>query len=295
MIIDCHYHYFPGEFAVEEKCREMDEAGIDQIALIAPVCPVFRSEPESLPMRFMRSLMGKKAFYPLLKKLLCTFEGSGIRILGEQIPIFFRPENAPVFEAAEKAPGRLLAWLTLNPGRQTEEEMRAELERWSGHEAFCGIKVHPFYHQYDLSLLEPVCRMLEPLGKPLLIHLNFDSREQILALADAFPRVNFLLAHCAFPYFDLIWPELKKRKNIYVDISSGCYVDAKTARRAIDALGPYHVLYGSDGPYGSQHPEGGFAMKREYDFATAQIRAEELRAVRKNNFVFLTDPETHSL
>ena len=30
-------------------------------------------------------------------------------------------------------------------------------------------------------------------------------------------------------------------------------------------------------------------MKREYEFVTAQIQAEELRAVRKNNFLFLTN------
>ena len=288
MIIDCHYHYFPAEFDIGKKLEQMDAAGIDQIALIAPICPVFRSEPMSLPMRFMRRLMGKQAFYPLLKKLLCTFEGDGIRILGEHVPIFFRPANRAVFDAAAQAPDRLRAWVTLNPDRQSVEEMRAELERYASNECFCGVKAHPFYHQYDLKELEPVCRLLEPLGKPLLIHMNFDSRDAILSLADQFPKVNFLLAHCAFPYFDLIWPELKKRKNIYVDISSGCYVDAKMARRAIDALGPYHVLYGSDGPYGSLTAEGTFDMAEEYEFVTRLIRPEELRAVRKNNFVFLT-------
>ena len=289
MIIDCHYHYYPGEFDVEKKLRKMDEANISQIALIAPVCPVFKSEPMSLPMRFMRLLMGKRAFYPLLKKLLCTFEGDGINILGEHVPIFFLPANKAVFDAASRTPGRFRAWVTLNPDRQSEAEMRTELDRYAPREAFCGVKVHPFYHQYDLMKLEPVCRMLEPLRKPLLIHMNFDSHDAILALADQFTHVSFLLAHCAFPYFDLIWPELKKRKNVYVDISSGCYVDAKMARRAIDALGPYHVLYGSDGPFGPPDEDGYFDMKREYEFATAQIQPEELRAVRKNNFLFLTN------
>ncbi len=76
-----------------------------------------------------------------------------------------------------------------------------------------------------------------------------------------------------------------------MDISSGCYVDAKKARRAIDALGPYHVLYGSDGPYGTPQSDGSFDMQAEYEFATKLIRAEELRAVRKNNFMFLTNEQ----
>ena len=294
MIIDCHYHYFPGGFDVEKKLRDMDAAGIDKIALIAPICPVFQSEPMSLPMRFMRLLMGKAVFYPLLKKLLCTFRGDGIDILGEHVPIFFVPGNKAVFEAAAKAPDRLCAWVTVNPGRQSEEEMRHEILHYADRETFCGVKVHPFYHQYDVTKLDAVCRILEPLRKPMLIQLPFDSKDAILELADQYPKVNFLLAHCAFPYFGLIWSELKKRKNIYVDLSSGCYVDAKMARRAIDALGPYHVLYGSDGPYGTLQTDGSFDMQAEYEFATELILAEELRAIRKNNFVFLTQAATLS-
>ena len=100
MIIDCHYHYFPSEFDVEKKLLDMDAAGIDKIALIAPICPIFKSEPMSLPMRFMRLLMGKAAFYPLLKKLLCTFRGDGIDILGEHVPIFFVPGNNAIYHGA---------------------------------------------------------------------------------------------------------------------------------------------------------------------------------------------------
>ena len=81
MIIDCHYHYFPSEFNLEKKLREMDAAGIDKIALIAPICPIFKSEPMSLPMCFMRLLMGKAAFYPLLKKLIGDFMGDEVRLV----------------------------------------------------------------------------------------------------------------------------------------------------------------------------------------------------------------------
>ena len=56
-------------------------------------------------------------------------------------------------------------------------------------------------------------------------------------------------------------------------------------------LGPYHVLYGSDGPYGTPKSDGSFDMQAEYEFATKLIRAEEFRAIRKNNFVFLTSEQ----
>lgn len=284
MIIDCHYHYFTGEFDTESKIHAMDAADIDKIALIAPICPIFKSEPMNPTMRLMRLLMGKRILYPLLKRMLCTFEGDGINILGEHVPIFFIPSNKPVFAAAGKAPDRFCAYVTVNPDRQSEEEMRREILRYADNETFCGVKAHPFYHQYDVAKLDAVCRILEPLRKPLLIHMPFDSKDHILALTDKYPKVNFLLAHCAFPYFDLIWPELKKRKNVYVDISSGPYVDAKIARRAVAALGAEHVLYGSDGPYGTQTKDNTFDMKAEYEFATRLLSAQVLDAVRKDNF-----------
>lgn len=76
----------------------------------------------------------------------------------------------------------------------------------------------------------------------------------------------------------------EKRKNVFVDISSGCYVDAKMARRAVAALGARHVLYGSDGPYGTQTEDKTFDMKAEYEFATRLLPARVLDAVRKDNF-----------
>lgn len=291
MLVDCHYHFFPKEFDVEKKLREMDKAGIDKIALIAPICPPFKSEPKSLPMRFMRLLMGKRACMPLLKKLLCTFEGNGIHILGEHVPIFFIPGNKAVFAAASKAPDRLYAYVTVNPDRQSVEEIRREILQYADRETFCGVKAHPFYHQYDVSKLDAVCQILAPLHKPLLIHLNFDSKDALLALADKYPQVNFLLAHCAFPYFDLIWPEIKKRRNIVVDISSSCYVDAKMAKKAVRFLGADRVLYGSDGPYGTPSSDGSFDMRYEYEFVTSLIHQEELPQIQGTNFLALISGE----
>ena len=284
MIIDCHYHYFKEEFNLPDKLIAMDRAGIEKTALIAAVCSPFKAEPKTIPMRFMRILMGKRSFLPLLERLLCTFKGGGIDILGQQVPIYDLPDNDSVFETAMQAPDRLSAYITINPNCQSETVLQKEIERLSGYACFCGVKAHPFYHRYQSDQLDFMCGLLEPLHKPLLIHMNFGDWPHILRLADKHPRVNFILAHCAFPYFDLIWPELKKRPNIYVDISSGCYVDAKMARRVVDALGTDHVLYGSDGPYGTPEDDGTFDMRQEYTFATRLLTEEELKWVSSRNF-----------
>lgn len=232
-------------------------------------------------------IMGKKVFYPIFRAAMCTFEGDGINILGKHYELFNLPGNKPVFDAAAKAPDRLCAYVLVNPKLQSEEEMRAEVEKYVGEETFCGIKVHPFYGQYEVSLLDPVCRILEPYGKPLLIHLPFDCKDDILALVDKYPKVNFILAHCAFPYFDMIWPELVGRKNVYVDISSGAYIDGRMAGRALKAFGPDRLLYGTDGPFGFLDSSGEFDMRAEYEFATKRIPADALDAVSGENFMKL--------
>ena len=253
MTIDCHYHYYATEFNPDEKLREMDVLGIDRIQLIAPICLPFPAEPEKLPMRFMRLMEGKRAAMPLMRKLLCTFHGDGIDILGFHAPIFFFPKNEAVFRCADAHPDRFGAYVTLNPNRQSVEEIRSEVEKWSHHTTFAGIKVHPFYHQ------------------------------PILALSDRYPEVNVILAHTAFPFFDLLWSEIAQRKNIFTDISSGCYVDAKIARRAVDALGADRVLYGSDGPHGALRGDKKFDMLQELDFVKALLTHEEWEQIGSRN------------
>lgn len=287
MIIDCHYHYYSDEFQIPEKLKSMDEAGIDRIALIPSVSVDFPSDPEKPIMRFMRFLFGKRTLYPLLRKLMVTFNGDGINITGRHYPIYFHPNNEVVFAAAEKAPDRLYSYVFVNPDLQSQEELCTEIERYAKRKTFCGVKAHPFYHQYSTGKLEGVCEILDSIHKPLLIHMNFEAKDEILRLADRHPTVNFLLAHCAFPYYELLWPELRKRKNVYVDISSGCYVDGKTALLAVKSLGADHVLYGSDGPYGTRLPDGTFNMQAEYTWATRALPVNVLQAVCAENFLSL--------
>lgn len=284
MVTDCHYHYFAEEFDYDRKLSEMESCGIEKIALMAPIAAIFESEPEKPIMRFMRSLFGKKLFMPLFRKLLCTFKGSGIDIMGEEVPIYFTPDNTGVFEIADKHTDRLMAWVTLNPSNCSSEKVTAELKKWSQHEAFIGVKAHPFYHQYKASCLEPIFTALNEMEKPILIHMGFDDMPHILRLADKYLNVNVILAHCAFPFFDIMWPEIAKRKNIFVDISSSCYVDEKTVRRAVCVLGVEKLVYGSDGPYGPSNHSGSFDLKYQIGNAMSWLNTESQSSIGYTNF-----------
>ncbi len=260
MIIDCHYHYFEEEFDPEVKFRDMEKAGIDKIAIMAPIAAQFKSEPNIFIMKFMRRLFGKPILMPLFKKLLCTFKGDGIDILGEQVPIYFSPQNQGVFEIAEKYPDKLYAWATVNPSNCSREALNAELRKWSEYKTFIGVKAHPFYHQYNAIQLDSVFSILNEMKMPIIIHMGFDDKEAILKLADKYQNVKIILAHCAFPYFNIMWSEIAKRNNIFVDISSSCYIDERVVRRAIQKLGVDKCIYGSDGPYGPPDKDGRFNL-----------------------------------
>ncbi len=287
MIIDSHFHYLSEDFDLDETIRWMNRDGIDKVALMAEICGYFDTDGRAFPMKFMRFLSGKRLLFPILRQSLCTFNTKGVRILGRNVPIYFQPDNVPVFAAAEQHPDRFYAYVTLNPDLQTEEEMIAEAEKYKESPVFCGIKTHPFYHQYNAKKLEPICRILAPLNCPLLIHMGFRDRGPVLHLAKKYPSVNFILAHAAFPFFDAMWPEMAQLPNLYVDISSACYVDAKMARRAVNSLGPHHVIFGTDGPYGVRLDDGSYNFADAYDFATNQLTEDEKKIVSSETFLSL--------
>jgi predicted TIM-barrel fold metal-dependent hydrolase len=92
----------------------------------------------------------------------------------------------------------------------------------------------------------------------MLLHLGFDGHNDYQALRKAVPGLKLVLAHAAFPYYSKTWKEINDLPNVYVDLSSSVYVDEAFTRQAVRALGADRCLFGTDGPYGSQAPSGGF-------------------------------------
>ena len=64
------------------------------------------------------------------------------------------------------------------------------------------------------------------------------------------------MAHTGFPGYSDTWREIKKRKNVFVDLSQTSYVGPRTLRAAVEYLGADRCLFGTDGPYGFHGPDG---------------------------------------
>lgn len=118
-------------------------------------------------------------------------------------------------------------------------------------ENWLGIKAHPFWHRYPLKMLDNIASFCVEKDMPLLIHLGGASENgDCQFLPERHPALNLIYAHAGLPFFQEIWPYIKQKDNVYVDLSSA-YLDEPLHRAAVQALGPDKSLYGSDGPFGS--------------------------------------------
>jgi uncharacterized protein len=84
-----------------------------------------------------------------------------------------------------------------------------------------------------------------------MIHLGFENKENIIRLIDNNSDINFILSHCAFPFYLNILNILNKFKNVFVDFSSH-HVDEKLVNDTVKLLGSKKCLFGVDDPYGGK-------------------------------------------
>jgi predicted TIM-barrel fold metal-dependent hydrolase len=256
MIVDCHYHLVESLLPTDNLLVKMGEAGVDKIALMASMCGPIPPLSEGTE-KTLRFFLTHAPFRGLVKKLMNKFTPEGdVIIPGGTIKIFPDPDNRPVFDAVERHPDKFLGWIFVNP-RGSNDQIK-ELDKWIKLAGVVGVKAHPFWHRFAPGDLRPVAECLVPLRKPMLLHLGFDAHNDYQALLKAVPGLKLVLAHAAFPYYAKTWKEIKDMPNVYVDLCSTIYVDEAITRQAVRALGADRCLFGTDGPFGSHAPSGGF-------------------------------------
>ncbi|GAB6097005.1 hypothetical protein JCM14469_32590 [Desulfatiferula olefinivorans] len=256
MVIDCHYHLTPESQSIAGLISSMDTHGIDRTALMASLCgPV--PEPSAQALSVLRFCLTHKRVRPLVRRLLTRFTPEGDVILPSGVVrLDARPDNRPVFAAVEAHPDRFYAWCTVRPGGPADP--LDEYGEYEHHPACIGVKAHPFWHQYSPKKLLAVGEKLVRNKAPLIVHLGFDEPDDLLRLCDDLPGLTVILAHAAFPRYAETWQMIRHRKNILVDLSATAYVDTAIMKQVSEALGIERCLFGTDGPFGSHDPKGGF-------------------------------------
>jgi predicted TIM-barrel fold metal-dependent hydrolase len=288
MIVDAHYHLDLRLESVDRLLAEMRTHRIDRVALIAALSEPVHVGPLGIKFgtAMRRALAGRAPWLGQLMYRTTVSRSGKFSYLGKGAPIYPRPDNDGVERTIAEHPDRFVGWFCVNPRAGIGAE---EVERRLARPGWIGVKAHPFWHRYPVRDLDPVAEVCQARGKPMLIHLGAPgARGDFRRLPERFPRLRILYAHVVIPWYQRAWDDVRRRENVFVDLSAP-YLDKALRYAALGALGPSRCVYGSDGPYGYPGPDGrydhGAILKQIERFG---MTAPELDRVLGGNFGALT-------
>lgn len=150
------------------------------------------------------------------------------------------------------------ALMLVHPGT-TDDEAEATLDR----HGLVGFKPYRFYSSTGDAvecritdfLPERLIALADRRGLIVMMHLSkrdaiadADNQRDLLDLSQKYPRVRWILAHCARSYscwaIERAAATLRQLPNVWYDTSSVCETDALDA--LFSTVGPERVMYGSD-------------------------------------------------
>jgi len=146
-----------------------------------------------------------------------------------------------------------------------------------------GTKLHPSFDKLPVTHAEfdPIFNRLEKDGLIALIHcgrwIEVSGSHHAIERAMEHPDVTFILAHMGGNELDLSLKTItaaEPLENVYLD-TSNCRVP-KVIEKAVEALGPNRVLFGSDTPWGS-------ILSNAYTIVDADIDDQDKRLIFSEN------------
>ncbi|NKW81555.1 amidohydrolase family protein [Ochrobactrum pecoris] len=128
--------------------------------------------------------------------------------------------NEPIKEAFDQFPDRLIPFCAVNAWEAgAADEVRRCVVDWG----FKGLKLHPTingYHLSDPHLVDPLFKVADELGIPVIVHGASDlynSPPEFALMAARFPNVPLLMAHMGFfgPWIRLSASHENSRTSIW--------------------------------------------------------------------------------
>jgi predicted TIM-barrel fold metal-dependent hydrolase len=249
MIVDAHYHLEDQMETVEALLEQMDRHDVGRVALIPTMNEPFHLKPIPKKAGAMLPplLMGRLRFAGLLLYNSTVTSDGKLSTLGTKYLLYHKPDNSYIDDVLQEYPDRFFGWMFVNPKTMNSLE---EVERWVGRQGWIGVKTHPFWHSYPVSMLDDVAAFCEGRNLPILMHLGGDQESgDYRYLPERHPRLKIVYAHAAVPYFREVWDYAKEKESIFVDLSSTVYTNQAVLSSVIGVLGATKCLYGTDGPY----------------------------------------------
>ncbi|MDO8589268.1 MAG: amidohydrolase family protein [Armatimonadota bacterium] len=173
-----------------------------------------------------------------------------------------RDANSRLADQITAYPGRMYGYITLNP--HYPDVWRRDLETYAGDVRFVGVKLHAAWHScpIDSKPYAPIFKRCEELHLPVLAHsydptsdtMSASAPERLANVARDYD-VQIVMGHMGGNPLRGIRACAACGPNLSLEISAGrenagqMYAwDLLRIRRALDALGPERVLFGSDMP-----------------------------------------------
>jgi predicted TIM-barrel fold metal-dependent hydrolase len=183
-----------------------------------------------------------------------------------------RPSNAALYETAH-AERRAILCCQVNPndGSPAFDEIRQSATEWG----MRVLKIMPAIYQVHLtsSLARDLMQLARELGLVVNIHSGSEISHPLAigALAHRFPDVPVLMDHMGYREWVGDAVEVARdNPNVYLGTTIAA-VEPVTVARAVDALGPERVVYGSNWP--NLYSDLAVQALRRYGFGAS---AEEL-------------------
>jgi predicted TIM-barrel fold metal-dependent hydrolase len=179
---------------------------------------------------------------------LATATARGAFVFPMHEPDGYPPANDMVIEAAARSEGLLTPFCRVSPngGDAAGEAVRA---LGAGAK---GIKLHPRAEQFTLD--HPAVASLAALADerelPILVHAGRGIPAlgaHLVALAEAYPRARFILAHAGITDLSWIWRVAADLPNLLFDTAWWMPADLQALFALVP---PGQILFASDAPYG---------------------------------------------
>lgn len=168
-------------------------------------------------------------------------------------PESWRECNEATARAAERFPGRVLAWAHVNPGYR---EAVSDVKRLVEDRGFIGVKLYNEYWANE-PVLFPLVELCIELRVPILHHAGhtmwlsaaqpkISDGSHFSDLARRYPEAMIICAHiCGGGDWEWEIKSLRNAPSVYLD-TSGSVADEGVVEMAVRTLGANRILFGCD-------------------------------------------------
>lgn len=149
-------------------------------------------------------------------------------------------ENRYLFDRVQ-GDRRMFQWVVIDP---RQENTYRQAEQMLGHRKVLGIKIHPYFHGYDIEEYGDALFSFANAHRAVLL-MHPQKIEKMPDFANRYPNMTLIIAHLgSLEHIEAI--KQAKNGNIYTDTSGGASNNNHVIEYAVSQVGAEKILFGTD-------------------------------------------------